>query len=176
MDVVRWCGSSAAAKRLASLLRHCGIGSLLVSGEMISPDHRVDVLLLCGDLPMEQSQPSLLVLAGENRGDPPPALRPEGVRMALVESSDTASLQALAGSGIPAVTVGLSESDSISYSSLAEEGCCVSINRPFETARGTVLMEQEIPLSCARAGVEELFLVAAALYLGAGPEELTALD
>lgn len=174
MEVVRWCGSLPAAKRLATLLRGCGIGSLLVGDGVISPDRRVDVLLLCGDLSLEREQPSLLVLTGQGCAGPQPALLAGRIKLAIVEGSDLASLGSLAGSGIPAVTVGFSERDSISYSSLTEGGCSVVVNRPFETAGGGLLLEQEIPLSCPSPGVEELFLVAAALYLGAPPEQLSS--
>lgn len=124
---------------------------------------RMRTALRCG---RHQGLPGVCVLA-----DPAGAyrLQPPYPTIAIFEGEDRAALRAIAKTGVPAITAGLSEHDTVTYSSMAQDCCAVTVGRPFLTLRGTSVQEQEIVLPCPCAGTPLLLFVTAALVLGVAP-------
>ncbi|NLT57806.1 MAG: hypothetical protein GXX99_02450 [Clostridiales bacterium] len=173
MQLVVWLGQDQTARRLAALLELAGLGCARISpgGAALRAD--ADVLLLSGRVRLEEAPPYLLVVEAEA---PAVQAAPPHPALILVEGGRTAGLQAVAGSGAPVITVGLSERDTVTYSSLAEGRCCIAVNRPFSDLLGRPILEQELTLRCGDAGLPELFLAASAMLLGISPERLAALN
>jgi len=103
-----------------------------------------------------------------------PALSPES-RLIVLEGADAAARRAAAAAALPAVTVGLTGSDGVTYSSLGKDSCLVAVERPFLSLAGLTVEEQEIALPCPGDGVLLLLKAAAALALGVPAAQLPSL-
>lgn len=154
MDLLDWQGQDTQAQELLHLLRSAG------------------VCVQRYDVARHQGPAGVCVLA-----DPAGAyrLQPPYPTIAIFEGEDRAALRAIAKTGVPAITAGLSEHDTVTYSSMAQDCCAVTVGRPFLTLRGTSVQEQEIVLPCPCAGTPLLLFVTAALVLGVAPELLSGM-
>ena len=154
MDLLDWQGSSADAEKLLGLLHKQGLEAALYRRG-------------------EQRAPASLTVLADTKGayflqEPYPL-------MGIFEGGDLAARKAVAKTGIPVITVGLSERDTVTYSSLAQDHCAVTVGRPFLTLRGTSIQEQEVILPCPCGDIQLLLFFTAALVLGVPPDQLPAL-
>lgn len=154
MDLLDWQGRRTEADRLLELLRAQGLCVQPYDRDRHGTPASVCVLAdPAGAYTLQQPYPTIAIFEGEDR----------------------AALRAIAKTGIPAITAGLSEHDTVTYSSMAQERCAVTVGRPFLTLRGTSVQEQEIVLPCPCAGTPLLLFVTTALVLGVAPELLPGM-
>ncbi|MBQ2697300.1 MAG: hypothetical protein IJF59_01390 [Clostridia bacterium] len=73
---------------------------------------------------------------------------------------------------LPAVSVGLTGSDGVTYSSMGSDACLVAVERSFLSLTGLTVEEQEIALPCPGGDTALLLRVAAALALGVPAAQL----
>ncbi|MDR2909122.1 MAG: hypothetical protein LBU86_04490 [Oscillospiraceae bacterium] len=86
----------------------------------------------------------------------------------LVDSSKGELLSIVSASGLPAITCGMSNKDTVTLSSMDDDSAVVDLRRSITGFDGIVIEPQEIPARCKRAPHRFALMAAAAVRLLSG--------
>ena len=89
----------------------------------------------------------------------------------IVDSCEPTQLEAVAQTGLPAITCGLFRQDSITLSSSTPESAVISLQRSITSHGGDICEPQEIPVKLSREADKYLLMAAAAIFLLTGNAE-----
>lgn len=91
-----------------------------------------------------------------------PEIETGGRTVAVVDSGSKAALLAVSKTGLPAITCGLAQCDTITLSSINEDSAVINIQRSITCFDGTIAEPQEIPVSLC-SSIDSFALMCAAL-------------
>lgn len=96
----------------------------------------------------------------------------DGNTVAVVDSGSKDALIAVSKTGLPAITCGLAQCDTITLSSISEDSAVINIQRSITCFDGTVAEPQEIPVSLCSSIDNFALMCAALVFILSGNIEL----
>lgn len=172
MDTVVLCGGEEGQEPVHTLfdvLRAAGFGTLYVterSASFLQPAAGADFLVLDSAALREVNAPRGVALFRPQAPEKRPRL-PSGF-YAVVDSDDPGTAAALQNAGFGTVLCGLSQKNTVTFSSIGSENAVVSLQRGLATLRGGDAGPVEVPVAFGRPRGSYALLAAVAVVLLAG--------
>lgn len=104
------------------------------------------ILVLNAKITKELLINSCILVFAENAKITVPKIVCENIT-AIVNSTSTAQIKALAKLGIPVITCGNSQKDTLTYSSVTDDGIVVSLQRSIKSLLGNTIEPLELPIT-----------------------------
>lgn len=175
MNTVILCGDEkdgAITNTLFAFFRAIGTGFLHLASRSLSftpgRDPAVQFLVVENDTISDYRLPSGILVFRPDMTGATGNIRFPSHFVAVVEPHNTAAVEMLKAQNIRTVTCGMSQKDTVTFSSLTEGSAVVSLQREIESRAGEAILPREIPVTFTQPKGEYPLLAAAAVLLLSG--------
>lgn len=177
MNTVIFCGEEkdgAISNTFFAFLRAVGAGSLHLTARSLSftpgRENSADYLVVENNALSDYRLPSGILVFRPNMTGTAADFRFPPHFVAVVEPRNTAATEMLKAQNIRTITCGLSQKDTVTFSSLTENSAVISLQREIESTGGEEILPKEIPVTFACPKPEYAILASAAVLLLSGRE------
>lgn len=177
MNTVILCGEEkdgAVTNTLFAFFRSVGVGFLYLASRSLSftPGNRdtADYLVVDNETIADYRLPSGIVVFRSDMAGSAPEMRFPPQFIAVLEPRNTAAANLLKAQGIHTVTCGLSQRDTVTFSSLTETSAVVSLQREIQSIDGEDILPREVPLAFSRPKPDYPMLAAMSVLLLSGAQ------